>query len=53
MTMKRATCNASGWRGNTVKEFGISTECGWGRADPKRVPGLLASHRKAADLLRQ
>jgi hypothetical protein len=25
--------------------FGISTECGWGRTDPARVPGLLASHR--------
>ena len=36
-----------------VQEFGISTECGWGRADPKRVPDLLVSHRKAADLLQQ
>ena len=34
-----------------VKDFGIGTECGWGRADPKRVPGLLASHRKAAEAL--
>ncbi len=34
-----------------VRDFGISTECGWGRADPKRVPGLLASHRKAAEAL--
>ena len=34
-----------------VGEFGIGTECGWGRADPKRVPGLLASHRKAAEAL--
>lgn len=25
--------------------FGISTECGWGRTDPDRVPGLIASHR--------
>ena len=32
-------------------DFGIGTECGWGRADPKRVPGLLASHRKAAEAL--
>ena len=34
-----------------VREFGIGTECGWGRADPQRVPGLLASHRKAAEAL--
>lgn len=34
-----------------VRDFGIGTECGWGRADPKRVPGLLASHRKAAEAL--
>lgn len=27
--------------------FGIATECGWGRTDPARVPGLLASHRLA------
>ena len=29
-------------------EFGIATACGWGRTDPSRVPGLLASHRRAA-----
>lgn len=34
-----------------VSGFGIGTECGWGRTDPKRVPGLLASHRKAAEAL--
>ena len=34
-----------------AKDFGIGTECGWGRADPKRVPGLLASHRKAAEAM--
>ena len=26
---------------------GVSTECGWGRGDPDRIPGLLASHVKA------
>lgn len=36
-----------------VKEFGIATECGWGRADPAKVPGLLISHRVAAESLRQ
>lgn len=30
---------------------GISSECGWGRADPERVPGLLDSHRKVAESL--
>jgi hypothetical protein len=34
------------------RPFGIATECGWGRTDPKRVDGLLDSHRRAADYLR-
>lgn len=25
-------------------EFGLSTECGWGRADPERLPDLLQAH---------
>jgi methionine synthase II (cobalamin-independent) len=28
--------------------FGVASECGWGRTDPQRVPGLLDSHRLAA-----
>jgi hypothetical protein len=31
--------------------FGVSSECGWGRTDPGRVPSLLESHRAAAELL--
>jgi len=31
-----------------VGEFGIASECGWGRSEPGRLPGLLASHRAAA-----
>ena len=31
--------------------FGVATECGWGRTDPQRVPGLLASHRAAVEHL--
>ena len=34
-----------------LDDFGIATECGWGRADPLKVPGLLASHAKAAESL--
>ncbi len=34
-----------------VKVDGVSSECGWGRGDPERVPSLLASHRKAAATL--
>jgi hypothetical protein len=34
-----------------VGEFGVASECGWGRTDPSRVPGLLASHRQAAETL--
>ena len=30
---------------------GVSTECGWGRADPHRVPGYLDSLRRAAEEL--
>ena len=33
----------------TVPEFGIATECGWGRGDPARAPGLLDSHRIALE----
>ncbi len=35
-----------------VPAFGVASECGWGCTDPQRVPGLLASHRRAADLVR-
>jgi hypothetical protein len=34
-----------------IPHFGIATECGWGRTDPARVPGLLQSHRRAAEAL--
>lgn len=30
-----------------VPRFGVATECGWGRTDPARVPGLLDAHRRA------
>ena len=36
-----------------VDRFGVASECGWGRGDPARVPGLLASHRAAAERLAQ
>jgi hypothetical protein len=28
-----------------VPSFGVASECGWGRSDPERIPGLLAAHR--------
>src|SRR5262249_52416205 len=34
-----------------AKAFGVASECGWGRTDPARVPGLLASHRAAVEQL--
>jgi hypothetical protein len=34
-----------------VPTFGIASECGWGRTDPARVPGLLESHRVALKAL--
>ena len=34
-----------------IPSFGIASECGWGRTDPGRVPGLIESHRLAASNL--
>ena len=34
-----------------LADFGVATECGWGRTDPENVAGLLASHRQAAESL--
>jgi hypothetical protein len=34
-----------------IPDFGIASECGWGRTDPPRLQGLLASHRQAAAVL--
>jgi hypothetical protein len=31
-----------------IPDFGIASECGWGRTDPTRLSGLLTSHRRAA-----
>jgi hypothetical protein len=35
-----------------VAGFGVASECGWGRTDPQRIPGLLESHRLAIESLR-
>ncbi len=32
-------------------DFGLSAECGWGRTEPGRLPGLLKAHRVAAEAL--
>ena len=34
-----------------VSDFGLSAECGWGRTEPGRLPGLLKGHRIAAEAL--
>lgn len=31
-----------------VPDFGIASECGWGRTDPGRLPDLLEAHARAA-----
>lgn len=36
---------------STVPEFGIASECGWGRSKPARRLGSLHGHRAAAELL--
>ena len=41
---------------NTARKFikvdGVGSECGWGRGDPERVPGLLESHVHAINAFR-
>lgn len=32
-----------------IDVFGLSAECGWGRTEPGRLPGLLKGHRAAAE----
>ena len=32
-------------------DFGVASECGFGRRDPSHVPAILASHRAAAEAL--
>ncbi len=32
-----------------ISDFGLSAECGWGRTEPGRLPGLLNGHRAAAE----
>ncbi len=34
-----------------LPDFGLSAECGWGRTEPGRLPGLLKGHRVAAEAL--
>lgn len=34
-----------------IDSFGVASECGWGRTDPARVPGLLESHRRAVEYI--
>ncbi len=34
-----------------LPEFRIASECGTGRSDPSRLPGLLQSHRRASEHL--
>lgn len=34
-----------------IPEFGVATECGWGRTEPTRVEGLLESHSAAVKSL--
>ncbi len=34
-----------------VSAFGVASECGWGRTDPARVPGLLESHCNAVEYI--
>ena len=44
----RARCDAAR---AFLPAFGVASECGWGRTDPARVPGLLESHRCAVEYL--
>jgi hypothetical protein len=37
----------------SVEDFGIATECGFGRRDPATIPALLALHRRVIDAAAQ
>jgi len=32
-----------------IEEFGVSTECGWGRRDPTTIDGLIDIHREVSE----
>jgi hypothetical protein len=34
-----------------VPDFGVASECGWGRTEPARVPGLIGAHRRAMEAM--
>ena len=34
-----------------IPDFGVASECGWGRTDPARLPEIFSDHRKAAEAL--
>ena len=36
---------------SVFRSFGVGAECGFGRTDPARLPGILAGHRRAAEVL--
>ena len=36
-----------------IEEFGVSTECGWGRRDPTTIDGLIDIHREVSEPLRR
>ena len=36
-----------------LSEFGVATECGMGRCDPERIPGLLQIHADVANPVRE
>jgi hypothetical protein len=36
-----------------IPSFGIGAPCGYGRLNPERLPGLLADHMKALELLHE
>jgi hypothetical protein len=33
-----------------AEKFSMATECGFGRRDPRTIPGLLRIHAEVADL---
>lgn len=40
-----------GEAGRRLKDFGVSTECGWGRRDPATIDELMAIHREVSQPL--
>ena len=52
-TASRARRSVSRRRTSTVGDYGIATECGWGRRPPETLPELIQIRQEVADLRKE